>query len=72
MPKQPLFGGRIVPACSYCRYGTVTPDGRMVLCVKRGVVDCFFSCKRFLYTPLKRIPTRPLTLPQYDSMEFQL
>ncbi len=72
MARQQLFGAKITPACSYCRHGSLAPDGRMVLCVKRGVVDCFFCCGRFAYTPLKRVPTRVMTLPRYDSREFQL
>lgn len=72
MSKQQLFGAKINPSCSYCRFGTVAPDGRMVLCVKQGVVDCFYACRRFEYSPLKRVPTRPRMLPQYDSKEFQL
>ena len=70
--KSPLFGRRIEPACEYCELGRPTKDGQMILCGKNGVVAPCFSCRRFVYAPLKRRPSRPRILPQYSEQDFRL
>ncbi|WP_303804177.1 hypothetical protein [Ruminococcus flavefaciens] len=41
-------------------YGKRTKDGNRVLCEKRGLVEQNYSCKAFIYSPLKRIPVKQL------------
>ncbi len=72
MAKIILFGKKIEPACQYCEFGEPTADKRMILCEQKGVVAPFFSCRKYRYAPLKRMPTRHLTLPDYDISEFKL
>lgn len=67
-----LFGNRIEPSCCYCKLGKKTSDGQMVLCMKAGVVAPYYSCKKFQYAPLKRIPRRNQVLPQYQKEDFLL
>ena len=59
------FGGKyfdknIQPKCDYCQFGKRAKDGEKVLCEKRGLVDASFSCGKFTYSPLKRIPVKQL------------
>lgn len=67
-----LFGSRIDPCCRYCGYGTPTQDGLAVLCTRCGVMSPDSSCRKFLYDPLSRIPSRQPDLPRYDSSDFEL
>lgn len=44
----------------------------MILCEKKGVVSPFYKCKAFCYSPLKRVPKKPNSLPTYDKSDFEL
>lgn len=67
-----LFGNKIEPSCWYCELGKQAPDGKMVLCIKEGVVAPYYSCRRYQYAPLKRTPSRTRSLPKYDMEDFEL
>lgn len=54
------FDKHIAPKCDYCQFGRRAKDGNKVLCEKRGLVDCNYSCSKFVYSPLKRIPVKQL------------
>jgi len=54
------FNKNIEPKCDYCQFGKRAKDGNKVLCEKRGMVDASFSCNKFSYSPLKRIPVKQL------------
>lgn len=54
------FDKHIEPKCDYCQFGRRAKDGNKVLCEKRGIVECSFSCNKFIYSPLKRIPVKQL------------
>lgn len=54
------FDKNIAPKCDYCQFGKRAKDGNKVLCEKRGLVDCNYSCNKFAYSPLKRIPVKQL------------
>ncbi len=69
---KPFFGSKIEPACSYCEYGKLTKDGQTVLCNRHGVVAPFYSCKRFLYAPLKRVPGKIHILQKFEKSDFSL
>ncbi len=53
-----LFNKNIQPCCSYCQSGSKINDEE-VMCLKRGIVSAFGSCRKFEYDPLKRIPGKP-------------
>ena len=54
------FDKHIGPKCDYCQFGKRTKDGNKVLCEKRGLVEQTYSCNKFIYSPLKRIPVKQL------------
>lgn len=54
------FDKKINPKCDYCQFGKRAKDGNKVLCEKKGLVDCNYSCSKFEYSPLKRIPVKQL------------
>lgn len=57
------FGNDITPQCSYCQNGTRSKDGNMILCEKSGMVKLEYSCSKFVYSPLKRVPVKQLSIP---------
>mgnify|MGYP001040558303 CR=1 FL=1 len=69
--SRSYFSGDIPPACEYCRFGFPTSDNSRILCEKRGVVAHTYSCRRFIYCPLKRIPRRAPRLPSYAKEDFE-
>lgn len=71
MFKKKLYGTKIAPACSYCIYGTPASDRKMIFCRRRGVVSPYYSCRKFRYDPLMRVPRRQ-ELPQLDPSDFTL
>lgn len=48
----------IEKVCAYCEHASPLKDKDYMLCSVRGVVSASFSCRKFLYDPLKRIPAR--------------
>ena len=70
--SKKLFGSNISPACEYCEYGNKSSDNAMILCSKKGVVSPFYSCNKFTYNPVKRIPKRRPVLPEYTQDDFSL
>lgn len=69
--RQKVFGN-VEPKCEYCAVGTITPTGKNVLCPKKGVLAPDFSCKKFKYDPLKRVPKKMPELPKFDAEDFAL
>ncbi len=51
-----LFNKKILPSCGYCHMGKKCLGKDTILCVKNGVVDSSYYCKKFKYDPLKRVP----------------
>ncbi len=43
-------------ACAYCENASLLHDNDYVLCERFGVVSAGYSCRRFSYDPLKRVP----------------
>ena len=68
-----LFRKRIHYCCTYCANGTQV-DNEQVLCIKRGVVCAYGKCRKFIYDPCKRIPTKPKALDfnQYEKEDYTL
>ncbi|MCL1832102.1 MAG: hypothetical protein FWG45_04215 [Oscillospiraceae bacterium] len=61
--KDKLFGSNIKPACKYCDFGAPTDSGR-INCTMFGEVKEDDMCKKFDYSPLKRIPVKGFTVTQ--------
>lgn len=68
-----LFKKRIERSCSYCAYCTKLND-EQALCIKRGVVSLLGKCRKFVYDPCKRIPTKPkaVDFQKYDKEDYTL
>lgn len=68
-----LFREKIEPRCAYCVHGTEL-DRNQVACARQGVVSAMFSCRRFRYDPLRRIPPKPAVLntKSYKKEDFTL
>ena len=60
--KTNYFKKDIPPSCSYCVFGKRTSDGGRILCEKQGLMEENQSCRQFIYSPLKRIPTKQLKI----------
>lgn len=61
------------PRCEYCLIGKLSADGDKVLCPKKGVMDRDFSCKKFRYDPLKRVPeAKKPFMPEFSPDDFTL
>lgn len=65
MAKKKLFGNNIKPSCKYCELGSALGDDK-IQCEKFGVVKTYDSCKKFVYSPLKRIPKKEIQLANSD------
>ncbi len=54
-----IFSKDIEKVCAHCEYGKQIIGTDDVICSKKGLVKGSFSCRKFLYTPLHRIPPKP-------------
>ena len=68
-----LFRKKIQPCCSYCENAAQLNE-EQVLCIKKGIMPVYGSCRKFYYDPCKRIPPRakPLDFSQYKEEDFKL
>lgn len=72
MTKYQLFNPEIEPCCAFCEHGRTAPDGKTVLCIKKGIVLPDGHCRKYRYDPLRREPKPRPKLPQYDKSEFEI
>ncbi len=70
--KKKILGRNVEPRCGYCQRGTRSPDGKTVLCPKKGVLDKDDFCKKFRYDPLKRIPRGTPEILSFSERDFSL
>ena len=67
-----IFRKNIDPRCIYCSRGSSISDNE-VICLKRGIVEAYGSCRSFRYDPFKRIPPKPVRLSKnYSDSDFKL
>ena len=68
-----LFRKKIPRSCSTCQHSAVFDDEQFI-CIKRGVVENTFSCRKFRYDPCKRIPakSKALNFSRYLEEDFSL
>ncbi len=72
MAKKTFFGNNIEPSCTYCSWGNISHDGNMILCEKQGIVETNYSCKKFVYDPILRIPSSQPILKEYSKEDFEI
>lgn len=71
--RRKLYGNAVTASCSICGNGRRSADGKVILCLHRGVVDPLSRCCRFSYDPLRRIPyTQPAPAAAYSEEDFRL
>ena len=70
--KSLLFSNDISPACEYCESGKLAADKIMILCKRHGPVSPYYFCKKFVYSPLRRVPKKQPKLPTFTSDDFTL
>ena len=68
-----LFRKKISRSCNYCQYATKINE-EQILCMKKGVLPSYSSCRKFKYDPCKRIPpsAKALDFTKYDEEDFSL
>ena len=68
-----LFRKKIERACSYCQFAAKVDD-EQILCSKKGLRSCNSKCRKFIYDPCKRIPSKAKTpdFSQYTAEDFSL
>ena len=50
-----IFRKNVEPACAYCQHSREAEEDSYI-CVKRGIVSAWESCRLFSYDPLRRVP----------------
>ncbi len=58
--------------CEYCEHAALLNDEYNVLCGKKGIVNRGYTCKRFAYDPLKRVPKTLPPLPKLSEEDLLL
>lgn len=70
--KRKLYGNTVSPSCAVCVEGRRSSDGKVILCLRKGVVDPTHRCRHFSYDPLRRVPFCQPELSAYTEEDFQL
>lgn len=67
-----LYGKNIDPDCSYCKIGTYSEDRSVIFCKYKGVIEERYSCRRFQYDPIKRVPKLPRPIDKFSPEDFDI
>ena len=67
-----MYNKHIETDCVYCKHGYTLKNGNDVACDKTGMITRRFKCRKFIYDPLKRVPSMPLVKGSYDAQDFKL
>lgn len=62
----------IAPKCEYCVHARPSPDGKTVLCPKKGVMEKDSKCRKYKYDILKRQPKKKPKLQEFSAEDFEL
>lgn len=58
--------------CCYCENASPIRETTGYICNKKGIVPFNFSCKKFVFDPLKLSPLLPAKALQFSPEDFQL
>lgn len=64
-----IFSKEIEKICAYCEHGKPIFGTEDILCAKKGLVQGGNHCSKFLYSPLRRKPPKPLT-PDFKDLNL--
>ena len=53
--------------CAYCKFGYILTNESDCICDKYGLIERKDKCSKFIYEPLKRIPSPPATIEEYSE-----
>ncbi|NLT58470.1 MAG: hypothetical protein GXX99_05860 [Clostridiales bacterium] len=67
-----LYGNKVEPRCTYCEFGTRIGQTDHINCIRCGVVTDGYTCPRFRYDPLKRVPPKLVPLPAFREEDFEV
>lgn len=68
-----IYGKRIEASCSHCEKGIAMQNKKYVICKKRGIVTGSYSCRNYVYDPLKRIPPKkPSRKNEFNESDFEI
>ena len=70
--KRKLYGNAITPVCEICANGRRSSDGRVILCLRKGIMQPSARCRKFRYDPLRRIPYIQPELQSYTEADFRI
>ena len=70
--RQKLYGNHIQSRCEVCQHGRRSADGQVVLCERKGVMQPYQHCRKFVYDPLRRIPDRQPMPEAFTKEDFSL
>lgn len=70
--KRKLYGNDITPVCEICANGRFSSDGKVILCLRKGIMPLSAHCRKFRYDPLRRIPYIQPELQNYTEADFRL
>lgn len=58
--------------CEFCQFASALSVGEDMICEKKGVVGREYSCRHFIYDPLKRVPKRFPEMPVPEDLGEEL
>ena len=58
--------------CCRCKFASEIKLMEAYLCNKQGVVDYNFTCKKFVFDPLKLSPMLPAKRVKFSAEDFEL
>ena len=56
--------------CAFCENSSGIYDEDSMVCKKKGVVSKIYSCRKFVYDPLKRVPPKTVSAPKLDFIDI--
>ena len=58
--------------CCYCEHATPIRETPSYICNKKGAVPYNFSCRKFIFDPLKLSPRLPAKSLKFSPEDFKL
>ena len=68
-----LFRKKMPRSCTTCLHSANLSEHQL-LCIKHGVVENSYSCRKYRYDPCKRVPSKPkaMDFSQYEKEDYSL
>ena len=66
-----IFSNDIEKICAHCERGKPICGTDDVICPKKGLVKGYYHCSKFLYTPLRRTPPKPMQAKRIELPKLE-